>query len=177
MDLIVPMIIGAVIGYLDHWLVVKMIFWPRHTWRVFGVRVPFTPGVFARRRRDFSREVASLVQDRLLSGEGLFDAVYTAFSDGSADRILGRYPLMRVAVGLYFDSLTKDQFLADCQRAAGEAREAKIASIMITSAIDSMSIDEIENMVISIINRELRVIIWLGAPIGAAVGAAQVLLK
>jgi uncharacterized membrane protein YheB (UPF0754 family) len=48
---------------------------------------------------------------------------------------------------------------------------------MITSAIDSMSIDEIENMVISIINRELRVIIWLGAPIGAAVGAAQALLK
>ena len=41
-------LIGAVIGYVTNWIAVKMLFRPRKEIRVFGKRLPFTPGVIPR---------------------------------------------------------------------------------------------------------------------------------
>ena len=52
-------LIGAVIGYVTNWIAVKMLFRPRKEIRVFGKRLPFTPGVIPRGQGRLARAVGN----------------------------------------------------------------------------------------------------------------------
>ena len=52
-------LIGAVIGYVTNWIAVKMLFRPRKEVRVFGKRLPFTPGVIPRGQARLAKAVRS----------------------------------------------------------------------------------------------------------------------
>ena len=41
---VLPPLVGAVIGYFTNMIAVKMLFFPHEEKRIFGHRVPFTPG-------------------------------------------------------------------------------------------------------------------------------------
>lgn len=177
MAYLVPMLVGALIGYLDHWLVVKMIFWPRREYRVLGVRVPFTPGVFAGRRREFARAVAELIEERFVTGDDLYHAVHKASDDGSLQRVYDRYPVIAMAMKLYFARRSNEQFREDCRGLADEVRSSHKVSETVRTSIDAMSLDEVEAMVDAVIATELKLIIWFGAPLGAALGLLQAVFR
>ena len=42
---VVPPIAGAIIAYITNVIAIKMLFRPLNEIRVFGIRVPFTPGI------------------------------------------------------------------------------------------------------------------------------------
>ena len=170
----ISMTMGAVIGYVTNWVVVKMIFWPRREWRVLGVRVPFTPGVFARRRGEIAREVAVRV-DNGLAGDVLFLGVFSSFPDGFRSRVFDRHPELALAAVTYFASHSSEQFLSDCRQVSEEARAAGIVSTMVEGIVVGMG-DEIEDAASAAVGRELRAVTWLGGVLGAVIGAAQALL-
>lgn len=62
-------IIGAVIGYVTNWIAVKMLFRPRKEIRVFGKRLPFTPGVIPRGKGRLARAIGNAVETQLLTPE------------------------------------------------------------------------------------------------------------
>ena len=64
-------LIGAVIGYVTNWIAVKMLFRPRKEIRVFGKRLPFTPGVIPRGQGRLARAVGNVVETQLLTPEYL----------------------------------------------------------------------------------------------------------
>ena len=64
-------IIGAVIGYFTNYIAVKMLFFPRNEVRVFGSRVPFTPGIIPCRKKYLARSVGRMVESELLTKEAL----------------------------------------------------------------------------------------------------------
>ena len=66
---IVTPIIGAIIGYVTNWIAVKMLFRPRKEVRVFGKRLPFTPGVIPRGQARLSKAVGNVVETQLLTPE------------------------------------------------------------------------------------------------------------
>ncbi|MCK4514025.1 MAG: DUF445 family protein, partial [Spirochaetaceae bacterium] len=49
---VLPPALGAVIGYVTNYVAIRMLFRPLTERRVFGVRVPFTPGIIPRQRYD-----------------------------------------------------------------------------------------------------------------------------
>ena len=63
---IVTPIIGAIIGYVTNWIAVKMLFRPRKEVRVFGKRLPFTPGVIPRGQARLAKAVGNVVETQLL---------------------------------------------------------------------------------------------------------------
>ena len=65
---IVTPIIGAIIGYVTNWIAVKMLFRPRKEVRVFGKRLPFTPGVIPRGQARLAKAVGNM-GEKLLSEE------------------------------------------------------------------------------------------------------------
>lgn len=177
MTYLVPMLVGALIGYLDHWLVVKMVFWPRREYRVLGMRVPFTPGVFAGRRSEFARAVAELIEERFVTGGDLYHVVQRSFDDGSLQSVCDRHPILGTAMKLYFRQRSDEQFRRDCARVADEVRASNKVSQLVRTSIDAMSLDDIEAMVDAVIATELKLIIWLGAPLGAALGLLQAVFR
>ena len=64
-------LIGAVIGYFTNYIAVKMLFLPRREYRVFGRRVPFTPGIIPRRKKELARSVGRMVENELFTKESL----------------------------------------------------------------------------------------------------------
>lgn len=63
--------VGAVIGYFTNYIAVKMLFFPREEKRLFGKRVPFTPGIIPRRKDELGRSIGRMVESELLTKDAL----------------------------------------------------------------------------------------------------------
>ncbi len=68
---ILPPLLGAIIGYVTNRIAIKMLFRPLTPKRIFGVRVPLTPGVIPRNRFDLARTIGRMVSEQLLSPQSL----------------------------------------------------------------------------------------------------------
>lgn len=63
--------IGAVIGYFTNFIAVKMLFFPRKEVRVFGHRLPFTPGAIPKGKPRLAKAVGNIVGNTLLTKEDM----------------------------------------------------------------------------------------------------------
>ncbi|MCL2214773.1 MAG: DUF445 family protein [Treponema sp.] len=68
---VVPPIAGAVIAYSTNVIAIKMLFRPLNEYRVFGIRVPFTPGVLPRQRKMLAQSIGAMVERELITAEVL----------------------------------------------------------------------------------------------------------
>ncbi len=66
---IVPPAAGALIGYVTNAIAIKMLFRPLEEKRLFGIRVPFTPGILPRERTRLSENIGKMVARELLTEE------------------------------------------------------------------------------------------------------------
>lgn len=69
--LIAVPVIGAIIGYATNWIAVKMLFRPHHEVRLWGIKLPFTPGVIPKGQGRLARAVGKAVEEQLLTKEVL----------------------------------------------------------------------------------------------------------
>ncbi len=70
-ELIVPPVVGALIGYFTNYVAIKMLFRPYRAYYVFGKRVPFTPGLIPSKREKLADAIAKVVKENLLTEETL----------------------------------------------------------------------------------------------------------
>jgi uncharacterized membrane protein YheB (UPF0754 family) len=65
------MIIGAVIGGVTNELAIQMLFRPYHPIYIAGKRLPFTPGLIPKRRKELAEQMGRMVVEHLLTPEGI----------------------------------------------------------------------------------------------------------
>lgn len=68
---VLPPVIGAVIGWFTNALAIKMLFRPYREIRVFGLRVPFTPGILPREKARLASSIGDSVASDLITPEVL----------------------------------------------------------------------------------------------------------
>lgn len=68
-------LVGAVIGYITNWLAIKMLFRPHEEKRVFGIKVPFTPGLIPKEKERIAKSVGSTVGEHLLTTNVISEAL------------------------------------------------------------------------------------------------------
>lgn len=66
-----PPLLGAVIGYVTNAIAISMLFRPYTEKRIFGIRVPFTPGIIPKQREKLARSIADMVARELLTQDAL----------------------------------------------------------------------------------------------------------
>ncbi len=64
-------LVGALIGYFTNYIAVKMLFFPRREVRLFGRRLPFTPGIIPRRKDELGRSIGRMVESELLTKDAI----------------------------------------------------------------------------------------------------------
>ena len=64
-----PPVVGAVIGFITNVVAIKMLFRPLNEIRVFGIRLPFTPGILPRQRNRLAQSIGAMVERELLTAE------------------------------------------------------------------------------------------------------------
>ncbi|MDR0623188.1 MAG: DUF445 family protein [Treponema sp.] len=67
--LAVPPLAGAVIGFITNVIAIKMLFRPLKEIRVFGIRLPFTPGILPRQRHKLADNIGAMVERELLTAD------------------------------------------------------------------------------------------------------------
>jgi len=72
---IIPIFVGAVIGYITNWLAIKMLFRPHEEKRIFGFHIPFTPGLIPKERARIAKSVGEAVGYYLLSPEVVMKSI------------------------------------------------------------------------------------------------------
>lgn len=64
-------LIGALIGYCTNYIAVKMLFRPRTEKRIFGRRVPFTPGAIPKGKARLAQAAGAVVAGTLITGDDI----------------------------------------------------------------------------------------------------------
>ncbi|KOA18940.1 hypothetical protein CLHOM_26800 [Clostridium homopropionicum DSM 5847] len=68
-------IVGAIIGYITNWLAIKMLFRPHTEKRIFGIKVPFTPGLIPKEQSRLAKSTGEAIGNHLLTQDTMFDAL------------------------------------------------------------------------------------------------------
>lgn len=75
MKILIPVIVGAIIGYFTNWLAIKMLFRPHYEKRFFGIKIPFTPGLIPKERKRIAESIGKAVGRYLLSPETIIESI------------------------------------------------------------------------------------------------------
>ncbi len=68
---VAPPLLGAVIGYVTNDIAIRMLFRPLTEKRLFGLRLPFTPGVIPRQRYELAESIAHMVSRELITPDAV----------------------------------------------------------------------------------------------------------
>jgi uncharacterized membrane protein YheB (UPF0754 family) len=72
---IISALVGAVIGYITNYIAIKMLFRPHEEIRIFGIRVPFTPGLIPKEKTRIAKSVGDTIGTHLLTSETIIGAL------------------------------------------------------------------------------------------------------
>ncbi|SDX15918.1 Uncharacterized membrane protein YheB, UPF0754 family [Tepidimicrobium xylanilyticum] len=86
---IIPVIVGAVIGYITNWIAIKMLFRPHYEKRIFNIPIPFTPGLIPKEKNRIAKSIGEAVGEYLLSPEIVVNSLLK--DDGSIDKLIINY--------------------------------------------------------------------------------------
>ncbi|MCL2362007.1 MAG: DUF445 family protein [Defluviitaleaceae bacterium] len=64
---LLPPILGGIIALSTNWIAIKMLFRPHKEMRIFGLRLPFTPGLIPRERGRLGRKLGEAISKHLLT--------------------------------------------------------------------------------------------------------------
>lgn len=63
--------VGAVIGYITNDIAIRMLFRPHHAKYIFGIHVPFTPGIIPKERGRIAASIGTAISENLMNKEVL----------------------------------------------------------------------------------------------------------
>ena len=69
LSIIIPPVIGAIIGYITNWLAVKMLFRPLKPVKIGKFKLPFTPGLIPKSKPRLAKALGSTISTNLLNNE------------------------------------------------------------------------------------------------------------
>lgn len=85
--MIIPLLVGAVIGYITNDIAIKMLFHPRRALYIGKWRVPFTPGLIPKQKDRVARSIGNVISTQLLNSDVVLD---TLTSDAMVAKVRGR---------------------------------------------------------------------------------------
>ena len=68
---LIPPVLGGIIALSTNWLAIKMLFRPHRAKYIFGLRIPFTPGLIPKERTRLTQKMAEAISTRLLTPDVL----------------------------------------------------------------------------------------------------------
>lgn len=191
--IIIPLI-SAFIGWFTNWIAIKMLFHPREPKKILG----FTfHGIFPKRQQVFAARLGKLVSDELLS----FSDISTKITNPSnlksvmpliekhIDRFLReqlpeQMPLISMFIGESTIQELKGVFVSQLEVLFPEIMQSYVHTLkeqldleaIVTQKVAGFSSDKMEQILMSIMQKEFRFVEIIGGMLGFVIGLLQVLL-
>ena len=107
LQIILPIAVGALIGYCTNYIAIKMLFLPRKEWRIGKHRVPFTPGVIPKNKTRLASAVGTAVSEKLLTENDIVESIKKS---GVKDDVVNR-----IAEYVMQDSISVKEIIAKAE--------------------------------------------------------------
>jgi len=189
LKLLILALIGGFIGWVTNLIAVKMLFRPMNPVRLpFGLKLQ---GLLPARRKDLAVSIGKVIENKLLKPDDILGSLVqekdiTHLKDSIVTNVVNilKDKLPAFLHGFTDKTIKKqlDAFMAkDGDRYIHEminnmiahANENLAISDMVIHKIDALDLTSFENIVVSVVNKELRFIEYIGAVLGFVIGIVQ----
>lgn len=127
--------IGAAIGYCTNYIAVKMLFYPKKEVKIFGRRLPFTPGAIPKEQPRLARAIGDIVGNKLLTQEDMKEQLLA----GDVKAMVSDALVQELSVGIK-EEIKKIATLTEEQYDAGKGKVSKVISEAIVDALAKIDI-------------------------------------
>lgn len=187
-------IIAAAIGWFTNFIAVKMLFNPKKPVKIWFITLH---GIFPKRQHEIAINVGKMVSKDLLNTDDLQERL------GNKDNIIKvikeieetldhyfevkfpeKFPLLSKVVSHKMRTKVKNEMLLEVELLAPNLIDNQVINLnqvfdverIVTEKITLLSPDKLETLMMSIIEKELSFIEWVGAILGFIIGLVQILL-
>lgn len=87
LHIVLPLVLGALIGYITNYIAVKMLFRPYEAVKIGGRTLPFTPGVIPKNKTRIARACGAAVEGSLFSQDDIKKAITSSIAKPDMDSI------------------------------------------------------------------------------------------
>ncbi len=91
LSIILPPIIGAIIGYITNWLAVKMLFRPLKPVKIGKFKLPFTPGLIPKSKPRLAKALGTTISNNLLNNDDFISALLSEDSLHTLNKTVENY--------------------------------------------------------------------------------------
>ncbi len=180
---LIPPVIGGIIGWSTNKLAIWMLFNPKKERRVFGIRIPFTPGLIPRDQIRIARSLGRLVEEKLIDSQEIHDRITRETVSGKIEELMDR--AVEKNMGKFYflipetamchvkklmapkiSSLVRDELLGFIDLV--NFRE------LVEERVTNFPLAELEEAIRGVVKRHLTHITILGGVLGVMIGLVQV---
>jgi uncharacterized membrane protein YheB (UPF0754 family) len=187
-------LISAFIGWFTNWIAIKMLFHPRQPRKILGFTLQ---GIFPKRQQQFAEKLGKLVSDELLSYSDIANKITDPTNlqsvmplvDNHIDDFLRKQlpeqmPIISMFIGDSTIRELKSVFLIKLQELFPEIMQSYMHTLqdqlnleaIVTEKVAGFSSDKMEQILMSIMQKEFRFVEIIGGILGFAIGLLQVLI-
>lgn len=94
LSFIIAPLVGGLIGYTTNYLAIRMLFYPHAAKYVFGIHVPFTPGIVPKEKGRIAKAIGGVISENLMNHEVLEQYLLS-------EAMVGK---LRTAVDIFFET-------------------------------------------------------------------------
>lgn len=192
---ILPPVVGGIIGWFTNYLAVKMLFHPRQPVRLLFFDVQ---GVFPKRQKALAANLGRMVEKELISHQDVREVISNPEFQEKFKAPLGEYVERFIIERLTSISPMVGMFLSDqmrerirglitaeleklvpdiIERAALELEDRLDFGDLARRKVEALSLDRLEDLLVSIMKREFKFIELSGAVLGVLIGLIQAVLQ
>ena len=167
---------GGIIGYITNWLAIKMMFRPHQARYIFGMKVPFTPGLIPKERGRIAEAVGTSISENLMNKEVLeknllSKDMLTKIGEGY-DSFIAKQRVNTETFRAFLSHFLSAEDLSKIQSDAGDELAAQIHSRLADSNFGTMlahaavehAISKMENSLLGIAFNAEQFLILLQEP-------------
>lgn len=133
---------GGIIGYFTNWLAIKMMFRPHQPKHLFGIKIPFTPGLIPKERGRIAEAVGTSISENLMNKEvlekNLLSEDMLAKIGTEYDTFAARQKVNGETLRAFLSHFISSQDLEKIQSDAGGELAAQIHSRLADSNLGTM---------------------------------------
>lgn len=191
--LLIPLI-SAFIGWFTNWIAIKMLFHPRQPKKMLGITIQ---GIFPKRQQLFAEKLGKLVSNELLSYadiatkithpdnlKSIMPLVDTHIEDFLRKQLPEQMPIISLFIGDSTIRELKSVFMIKLEELFPVIMQSYMHTLqdqlnleaIVTEKVAGFSSDKMEQILMSIMQKEFRFVEIIGGILGFVIGLLQVFI-
>ncbi len=149
LQIVLPVLVGAGIGYCTNYIAIKMLFHPHKAINIGKWKLPFTPGVIPKNQGRLANAAAEAVGEKLLTKEAIIESI-SAGSAGDklvSDIVDSLYEEDKSLVDLLPEKQVSEETLDEISGALASGIVKKILQLDLNETISSIGEDAVRNLI------------------------------